>query len=232
MAAFELAAEQGADALEFDVRLTADGRAVVLHDPTLERTTDRRGTVADLSTDAILEADAGARFSLDGGRTYPWRGRGVRIPLLTEVLSRFPRLPLLIEIKDVHAQEAVRDSILAHQAVDRCVVASEPAEALERLRETPLVLGATARDIFQLYLASWLGRAPRSVAYRLLAVPFRHHGLPVPTRRFVILAHRLRCPVHVWTVNDAARARQLWNRGANGMVTNYPAALRGARDQA
>ncbi|HUK64913.1 MAG TPA: glycerophosphodiester phosphodiesterase family protein, partial [Dongiaceae bacterium] len=79
MASFERAAELGVDALEFDVHVTADGHAVVIHDPTLRRTTDRDGAVAALTLEQLRAADAGARFTRDGA-TFPFRGRGVRVP--------------------------------------------------------------------------------------------------------------------------------------------------------
>src|SRR5881296_638063 len=79
LATFELAVRQGADAFELDVRLTADGVPVVLHDPTLERTTDHRGPLAALRVADLTDIDAGARFTLDRGRTFPFRAAGVRI---------------------------------------------------------------------------------------------------------------------------------------------------------
>src|ERR687883_338619 len=102
--AFKLALEEGADALELDVHATTDGIAVVVHDPTLDRTTDATGTVSKLPLERVRAADAGARFSPDGGRTFPWRGRGLRIPTLDEVLVAFPTTPLIIEIKAASAQ--------------------------------------------------------------------------------------------------------------------------------
>jgi glycerophosphoryl diester phosphodiesterase len=63
--------------------------------------------------------------------------------------------------------------------------------------------------------------------HRLLSVPLRYRGLTVPTRRFVAAARQLGCPVHVWTVNDAATARRLWARGVAGIVTDRPDVIRG-----
>ena len=147
MAAFDLAVRQGADAFELDVRLTGDGVPVVLHDPTLDRTTDRAGPLAGLSLDDLRRADAGARFSSDGGRTFPYRNAGVTVPPLAEVLRAFPELPVLIEIKEVAAQEAVRQLLIEERAVERCVLASEQEPALELFREPPFTRGASGREI-------------------------------------------------------------------------------------
>ena len=226
LAAFELAVRQGADAFELDVRLTADGVPVVLHDPTLDRTTDHRGPLAALRVADLGAIDAGARFTLDRGRTFPFRATDVRIPTLTEILRRFPGMPVLLEIKEAAAQEAVRQVLLREKAVERCVLASEDHAALQLFRAAPFATAASAAEIGVLYRAVLLRRVPASVPYRTLSVPVRHRGLPVPTRSFVSAARGLGCPVHVWTVNDAATARTLWSRGVAGVVTNLPEMIR------
>ncbi|MGH7525953.1 MAG: glycerophosphodiester phosphodiesterase [Gemmatimonadales bacterium] len=229
IAAFELALAQGADAFELDVRLTADGVPVVIHDPTLERTTDGAGAVSALPLGEVRHADAGARFTPDGGRSFPFRGRGLRIPTLAEVLRAFAGTAVLLEVKEPSGQETVRRVLLEEGAVERCVPASEHAAALEAFRAAPFAYGASGREIAQLYRAALLRLPPPRARYRLLSVPERYRGLPVPTRRFVAAARSLGCPVHVWTVNRASAARRLWRRGVAGIVTNYPDVIVGAR---
>ena len=227
--AFELAVRQGADALELDVRLTRDGAAVVIHDATLERTTDRSGPVLAHTLAELRMADAGARFTPDRGRTFPFRGTGVRIPTLAEVLWALPKVPVLVEVKEPEVQDAVRRVLLQEDAAGRCVPASELGSALQAFREPPFACGACASDIAQLYRAVMFRRQLPQPGYRLLSVPRHHRGLPVPTRRFVAAARSLGCPVHVWTVNDAATARRLWARGVAGIVTNVPQVILDAR---
>jgi glycerophosphoryl diester phosphodiesterase len=227
--AFELAIRQGADALEMDVRLTRDGAAVVIHDDTLDRTTDRSGPVLAHTLADLRMADAGARFTLDRGRTFPFRGTGVRIPTLAEVLWAFPKVPVLLEVKEPGVQDVVRRVLLQEGAADRCVPASEDGAALHAFRTPPFVCGACAGDIAQLYWAVMFRRRLPQPGFQLLSVPRSHHGLPVPTSRFVAAARSLGCPVHVWTVNDAATARRLWARGVAGIVTNLPQVVRDAR---
>jgi glycerophosphoryl diester phosphodiesterase len=223
--AFELAVQYGADAFELDVRLSRDGAPVVLHDATLERTTGLAGPVRARTLAELRMADAGHWFTPDGGRTLPCRDRGIRIPTLAEVLWAFPAMPMLIEVKEPEVQEAVRRVLVDQGACERCVVASENDEALALFREGPVFCGASARDITELYRAVLFRRRLPAPRYRLLSVPLRHRGLPVPTRRFVAAARRLGCPVHVWTVNDPATARRLWARGVAGVVTNEPGEL-------
>jgi glycerophosphoryl diester phosphodiesterase len=226
MAAFELAVRQGADAIELDVRLAGDRVPVVLHDPTLDRTTDGRGPLSQLGAGDLERVDAGACFSPDGGRSFPFRGAGVRIPTLAQVLRAFPELPLLVEVKEVAAQERVHEVLGDEKAVGRCVLASEHQAALELFREPPFATAASAAEIGALYRAVLLRRVPLKVPYRCLSVPLRYRGLPVPTRAFVAAARGLGCPVHVWTVNEPATARTMWARGVAGVVTNYPELMR------
>ncbi len=230
LAAFEQAAAQGADALELDVRLSADGAPVVIHDSTLDRTTEGRGPVRGQTLVDLRLLDAGAAFSPDGGATFPYRGQGLRIPTLGEVLWALPRLPVLIEVKEPEAQDAVQRVLVQEGAVERCVVASEHVAALEPFREPPFASAASAPEISQLYWAVLLRRRMAAPRYDLLSVPLRHRGIPVPTRRFVAAARGFGCPVHVWTIDEPATARRLWARGVAGVVTNVPRVIRKARD--
>jgi glycerophosphoryl diester phosphodiesterase len=116
LAAFNLAVRQGADAIELDVRLTADGVPVVLHDATLDRTTASVGPLGALSFAGLQAVDAGARYTPDQGRTYPYRGTALRVPALADVLREFSRIPILVEVKEPAAQEAVRRVILDQDA--------------------------------------------------------------------------------------------------------------------
>jgi glycerophosphoryl diester phosphodiesterase len=226
--AFEAAVARGADAVELDVRLTADGAPVVIHDATLDRTTDRTGPVAALTLADLRAADAGWQFTPDFGRTHPYRGRDVRIPTLGEVLWAFPKLSVLVEIKEPAAREAVRRVLLQEDAAGRCVVASEYREALLGFDE-PFACGASASEISALYRAALFRRRPPVVGYRMLSVPLRHRGLMVPTRRFVAAARAGGCAVHVWTVDSPDTARRLWRRGVSGIVTNVPGTMVEAR---
>ena len=234
LAAFELAVKQGADAFELDVRLTRDGAAVVIHDETLDRTTDHAGPVRARTLAELRTADAGYRFSSDGDRTFPWRDQEVRIPTLAEVLWAFPKVPVMIEVKEPEVQEAVQRALLEGEgdAAERCVVASEHLGAIELFRQAPFACGASGPEISALYRRIMLRRRPGECGYRFLSVPLRWHGLPVPTRAFVRAARALGAPVHVWTVNDPATAQRLWARGVAGIVTNVPDVIRAARSGA
>jgi glycerophosphoryl diester phosphodiesterase len=230
LTAFEAAVQQGADALELDVRLTADGAPVVIHDATLDRTTDRTGPVNVHPLADLRSVDAGWTFPTDGGRTYPYRGRDVRIATLGEVLWAFPRLAVLVEIKEPEAQDAVRRVLVQEDAVGRCVLASEHHAALRVFDEPPFLRAASSAEISALYWAVLLRKRPPAGRYRLFSVPRRHRGLTVPTRGFLAAARERGCPVHVWTVDSPDDARKLWQRGVAGVVTNLPGRIAEARE--
>lgn len=205
---FQLALDQGADAFELDVHVSADGVPVVFHDATLERTTTLTGPVAARSAAEL---------------------RAVNVPSLAEVLEAFPAMPIIVEIKDARAQAAVARVLIDHGATDRCVVAADDPACVTDFMAPPFQRGSSRPEITRLWAGSLVGLPPRHVNYRLLSVPDRHHGLPIATRRFFAAARQLGVPVHVWTVNDPARAAQLWAAGASGIITDDPGAMKAVR---
>jgi glycerophosphoryl diester phosphodiesterase len=223
---FRLALAQGADAIEFDVRRSADGEVMVFHDPTLARTTDHGGLLGALTVSELNRLDAGFHYAEPGLAETPFRGTGVRIPMLRDVIAEFPGVPLLIEVKEVEVAAAVARALIEGGAADRAVVAGSDWRALRPFRVPPFTLGASRRDIARLKF----GVAAPDSACRSYAVPEAHFGLPIPTRRFVRRAHARGSSVHVWTVDDARSAVALWQRGVNGIVTNKPDVIRTARD--
>jgi glycerophosphoryl diester phosphodiesterase len=126
----------GADAIETDVHLTADGRVALIHDDTLDRTTDRRGPVAAMTLEAICQADAGYEFERDGA--FPFRGRGLQVPTLAELLEWLPETTgLVVEIKARAAVEATVEALRGHSVRDggRLQVISFDEHAIDRVRE-------------------------------------------------------------------------------------------------
>ncbi|TFG88924.1 MAG: hypothetical protein E4H17_01560 [Gemmatimonadales bacterium] len=222
---FRAGLEAGAEALEFDVRLSRDGKAVVIHDPTLDRTTDRVGTVSELTLDEIRQADAGYRFQSVGGE-YPWRGRQVRVPTLEEVVASLHDVPLLIELKTPLAGPEVARVLREGGATDRAVVAGEDHRGLDWFDHPPFHRGASRRDIAR----AFFGVGQPAPACACFAVPLRHSGLVIASPRFVSKASRSARTVHVWTVDDEARATRVWDAGAQGIVTNRPDLVRRWRD--
>src|SRR5687768_11716658 len=125
IAAFDRGMQEGADGLEFDVRLSRDGVVVVHHDPTLERTTSGQGPVSALTAEELAQLDAGHKFS-DSKGTFTFRGQGIGVPRLDEVVRRYPDARLIIEMKDDSEAmaEAVVDVLRKEGAIERASLAS------------------------------------------------------------------------------------------------------------
>ena len=226
---FERALVGGADALEFDVHVTADGTPVVHHDATVDRTTGGTGPIATMSLNAVRALDAGARFTADGGRSYPFRGQGVRVPTLEEVLGAFPAVPMIVEVKTPRASAAVRAVLERHGAAGRCIIDAFDHACLLPFRDSTFTLGATRRDVAWLLAATLAGTRVRRTPYRALCVPPRYRGIALPLARFARVLRPLGATVHVWTIDEPAQARALWAAGVQGVITNDPTAMVRAR---
>lgn len=225
---FSRALEREADALELDVHVTADGVPVVIHDATLERTTDRTGPVAAVTLKQLGHADAGARFTPDGGRTFPWRGRGVTVPTLAEVLAATKQTPLIVEVKDPAGAGAVRAVLERQRARQRCVLGSFHAAALVPFREAGYATAGTRGEVAKALAGALVGLAPHG-AWQVLTVPEYYRGIPLAAAPLLRAVARSGRPVHVWTVDDPVRAGALWRRGATGIITNDPGKMTAAR---
>jgi glycerophosphoryl diester phosphodiesterase len=222
---FRQAVASGVDAIEFDVRLSGDGHVVVIHDATVDRTTDGTGRVSHSSLDALRRVDAGARFTPDGGKTFPYRRQGLTIPTFAEVLSAFPTLPLLIEIKSADAALPTRQLIEAHGAERRCVVASFHDDVTPTFAGSGIALGASTSDVRRLYLPALFGARRSRVPFDTVCIPTRHRRLPLPIRGLVRMLEPAKVNVHIWTVNDPGKARRLWKKGVRAIISDDPAAI-------
>jgi len=223
----------GADALEFDLRVSRDGQLVVFHDPTLERTTDGRGRVEQHSVAELKRLDAGAQFTRDGGQSFPWRGRGVSVSTFDEIVEALPKnLPLIIELKTPAATELLRQAVRRHSLAARIIVAGFDPQATRPLRGAGFALGASTLDVVALLPAALLHLRARPKHVQALCIPQRWNGLPVP---ITALARALRgsgAVIHVWTVNDPAEALQLWCAGVQGILSDDPALMLATRGRA
>jgi glycerophosphoryl diester phosphodiesterase len=228
-AAFDHALSLGVDAIEFDLRVSRDGIVVVIHDATVDRTTNGTGAVADLTLAELKQLDAGARFTQDGGRSFPWRGKGLQILTFDELLTRYESIPLLIEVKVATAVQSARQTIELHRSEKRVLIDSALLEAVSPFRGTPILSGACFDDVLALLPRAFLGGAPTTLPYSALCIPRWYKGLPIPVRRLAHLARTRGVATHVWTVNDPAVARGLWTAGINGIISDDPETMLAVR---
>ena len=205
----------GADMLELDVRLTADGEVVVIHDDTVDRTTNGTGPVAELTWAEIRHLDAGARFvDTDGRRSRA--GHGIAVPRFRDVLERLPNVRLNVETKCREVAAPLRRDIEAHGAARRVLIAAERESDRTPARGYRGPWGASKR---QLVLWVLLGRTPRA---DILQIPTEAYGINLVEPRRIAAAHRANLPVHVWTVDDPAEMHRLLDLGVDGIQTDRP----------
>lgn len=230
--AFRAGVATGADALELDVHLSRDGVVMVHHDPTVERTTDGRGAVRSLTGAELQSLDAGYSFTNDGGRTHPWRGRGVRIPTLESVLREFGDIPLIVEIKAAEVAAPARALLERHGAARRVLIGSFLSEALDVFRGSGFARTASRADVLRLYARALLPGGPARLPYDVLCIPPVSRGIPLPVLRFARMARIAGVRTHVWTIDEPARALRYWAGGVNAIISNDPATILGARQGA
>jgi glycerophosphoryl diester phosphodiesterase len=238
LVAFRHALQTGCDVVETDLRLTRDGEIVAVHDDEVARTTDGSGRVEARTLAELRRLDAGYWFSLDGS-TYPFRGQGIGIPTLGEVLALAPDLCVNVELKSrgPRLARAVFDFIESRRLRHRFLVAAAHDATIRefrRLARGRIATSAGYREIVAFWAASRLGVAARAVpAFEALQVPLRHRGLTVVDQRFVDRAHGARVRVHVWTIDDPAQMRNLLKIGVDGIMSDHPDRVVSAlRDQA
>ena len=232
LAAFRQAVERWrTDILELDVHGTRDGALVVSHDGTVERCTNGEGPIATHTLSQLRRFDAGYRFSPDGGRTFPCRGQGLRLPSLEEVLETFPLVRLNVEVKAEAAgiELAVAALLRKHRAVDRVCLGSELDDLAARL-VTALPEGCFfyPRDaLTELVVAIKSGAPlPDDPRYQVLDMPLDFGEVRLVDRTLVQAVERVGRWVNVWTVDDAETMRALVDLGVGGIMTDRPDLLR------
>jgi glycerophosphoryl diester phosphodiesterase len=225
---FQEGLKYGDAVIECDVHSTLDGELVVMHDETVDRTTDGTGRINELSYAEIQRLDAGFRFTPDG-TTFPWRGKGVTVPTLDQIYAEFPDRPVNIEIKKGDRpgiEERVAAAIEAAGAQSRTLVVSQSRTTIERFREVSDHKVATASSklellgywLLSLLHLTWLIDPP----FQALQPPENYKGIPIVTRNFVRAAHRQNLRVDVWTIDDEADMRRLLGYGVDGIMTDRP----------
>ena len=220
----------GADALEMDIHTTSDGVIVLLHDATVDRTTDGTGRITDLTWDEVQTLDAGYNHSRDGGDTYPFRGTGVRIPSLEEVLREFPDQYMVIEIKQaVPSLVDAFDELLTRMNMrERVVVASFNTDTIVEFRaKAPDILTSLSlNEVTNLFLLSEKEEEDYLPPGKFLQVPPNFQGIGVLVPAFIERARRFDLKFHVWgDINAPDTMRELLDLGMDGLIVDDPETL-------
>jgi glycerophosphoryl diester phosphodiesterase len=215
IAAFELALAQQADAIELDVKLSADGYVIVHHDATVDRTTNGKGRVKDLTLAELKKLDAGSSFS----EAF----KGQTIPTLEEVFEAVGRRTLVnVELTNYntprdHLVETVCMLVKKHKMQKHVIFSSFFASNLSRTRH---FLPDVPRGL--LALGGWMGSWARSFGFVFGKYQALHPHLSDSTQQQISRVHRLNRRIHVWTVNRQEDMRRLYHWGVDGIFTDDP----------
>ena len=226
--AFGRAVDLGYRWLETDAHVTRDGHVVAFHDDILDRVTDRRGAMSELPLDEVRAADAGWMFTGDGGRTFPRRGQGIRVPMLAEILESWPDVRVNIDAKSDGVVVPLASLLRRMGVLDRVCIGSFSDARLTRVRR---LLGDSVctsmgpRAVTAARIAAWAGRMPRLGA-DCLQVPPRYGRLAIVDASLVRAAHSAGLQVHVWTIDEAGEMERLLDLGVDGLMTDRPEVLR------
>jgi glycerophosphoryl diester phosphodiesterase len=235
LASFERALADAAEFVELDVRASSDGDVVVIHDSTVERTTDGHGRVKQLTLAELKTLNAGYRFTTDGGATHPYRGRAIKIPTLKELFETFPQIRAIIELKQAHPSivSGVIDVVCRAGKERQALLVSEDNDIMAELREElqrrklAIATGFCHGEVEA--FMEWLAEG-RSDVYRppgqSMQLPVEYAGMTLVNAQTLAAARAIGVEMFVWTVDDPAEMKRLLELGVDGIITNHPARLR------
>jgi len=230
--AFRLARENGADVFEMDLHLTTDGVLFLMHDDTLDRTTNGQGSSTGRTWAEISALDAAYHWNPEGLDAPPLRGQGYRVPSLESLFREFPRVPMVIELKEYNFDliPALGELINRYGRNDTTVVASFYNDMLQEYRrQFPAALtSASESEIRNFYLLSWVALEG------LVKPPVHSFQIPESSGPLYILSGPMRASrvrwdldYHVWTINEREDMERIVALGVQGIITDRPALLAG-----
>jgi glycerophosphoryl diester phosphodiesterase len=243
MAAFDKADEiGGSDFFDVDVHMTKDGHLVGIHDETVDRTTNGHGRVDSYTLEELQQLDAGYNFQdLEGN--YSYRGKGVIIPALEDIVSKYGnKYYLHFEVKDTYPkngssqiEEKLWGLVQKYHLEKRVIVASFERKIVgrfNRLAEGQVVMGASRAEIIQFVLTHRF-RLPALYSRKahVLEIPTTRNGVNLKDRKLIEGAHRLGMEVYYWTIDDPVEMRELIELGADGLFTSRPDLFKALREE-
>ncbi|WP_064094352.1 glycerophosphodiester phosphodiesterase [Rossellomorea aquimaris] len=230
--AFQKAVDLGVDVIETDIHITKDGYLVTIHDPTIDASTDGKGSVEDYTLKELQQMDAAFHFQ-DLKGEYSYRGKGVYIPTLEEVFQRFPHTKVNIEIKDDNPSSRMDEIsqklmllIEEYDMEDKVLVASFDQKIIRTFQKYSKGIVATQGGrqeakkfviLHKLFLRNLY--KPNADAFQ---IPLQEGRVDLTHKDIINGAHRRGLHVHYWTVNDKSTMKRLLDAGADGIITDRP----------
>jgi glycerophosphoryl diester phosphodiesterase len=240
--AFRAGLAAGADGYECDLQMTKDGYIVISHDTEVDRCTEGTGSINDMTLAEVKALDAGYRFTTDGGATFPYRGQGMKIPALEELLNEEATRDAVavIEIKKLDAglSDKLLDAIEAHGIEDNVIIESFDSKALNDVRDEielkgiNVITSFSQQEIISFFLMplsvmlATKYQPPAKVVQAPVEITLNSLNVPVINDLFMLKARYLGIKVHAWTVNDAAEMRALIkDKKVEAIMTDQPGIL-------
>jgi len=212
MRAYRRALNEGADALELDVHLSADGHLVLIHDSTLDRTTNASGTVSSMTLQQLQAIDAGS---------------GESIPSLDSVFTEFAAIPMLIELKDSspHSARRLCDMIRQYHRTANTIVGAFNLAPLEVFRTAcPEVATGMAQSEVAIFMALQLvglEKLHQSPAVSM-QLPPEYYGVTILRKSLIKAAQSRGLVIQAWTINSTEAITSMFALGVDGIITDYP----------
>lgn len=233
--AFRYADEIGADVLEYDVHITSDKELVVIHDYTVDRTTDGAGRVNHMTLEEVQALDAGYNYTNEDGE-YSFRDHGVYIPTVAEVFEEFGHTRHLIELKASNDPDLYEDLfqemwalIEEHDLHDKVLIASFDHEMNERFNEIAggtVAIGAGEQEARRFVVHH---KALANLLYdpsaHALQLPMEQEGFNMADWKLIRGANNRGMAIYYWTINDEDTMRELIELDAHGIMTDNPKRL-------
>lgn len=220
MLAFGRGLEAGADHLETDLHRTADNHLVCFHDDEVDRTTDGTGPIGSYTLSELRRLDAGHNHRVGGD--FPFRGRGLRVPTLGEVLATFSSVGVVVDLKEDGLDKLLTNLLEKMDAWERVIVGSFSDLRLLKMRHrsaNQALVSAGPLTARAWWLASRLHRSG-PLEFPVLQLPMSVNGVRLIDRRLTETAHANGTAVHAWTVNQPAEIEQMWALGVDAIITD------------
>ena len=224
MVAFDHARTIGVDGAECDVHLSRDDVPMVIHDATLERTTNATGAVASRNAAELMTLDAAYHFQ--NGGDFPFRGKGFGVPRLADLLDRHPDLPVIIEVKGGRAEVVppILRVIRGARRPARVFIGGFSHAVLKAFRtQAPEIpTGASREEVEAAARRVAQGLAPERTGYALFQIPYFFRGQQVLTEPFARAVTRAGIPLHSWVIDTEADMKMLMDWGVKGLISDRP----------
>ncbi len=223
--ALEQYANMGVDILEMDLHLTQDGHIILIHDDTVDRTTNGSGDVREMTLADVQRLDAGYTWTEDDGESFPFRGIGITIPTLADVFNTFPGYPMIVEIKQESPSMGIELCALLRQynMQEKVMVPSFSDVAMEEFREAcpETATAASTNEVKDFVYRNFAILAGTiSPKYQALQVPESRDGIPIVTKILLWAARLQNVEVHIWTINDPEDMQRFIDMGVDGIMTD------------